>query len=265
MLSARRSLLQNFTSAPELPRVPALDNLYRWGLKVRKGSVTMIAGRPGSMKSALTLFWVRQMGLQTLYFSADMTPFEASTRLAAVEMGISTDLVAQKPIEEVAAALRGSNLQFSFESPISWYQIKEELEAFVEVSNSYPEVVVLDNLMDFEGGESDYAAQMSTMQNIVAMARDTEAALFVLHHTTTNTPLPSSMPQPGKEIKNKLGEKPQQVITVALDPQPRPSDGSQTMRLAVVKQRSGKMDADADPKNYISLRVDPVSLRFWSE
>lgn len=259
MFSAKRALLQNIKSAPLLPQVPELEPLWRWGLRPRQGNLIMIAGRPGSQKSGFALFWARRLNLPTLYFSADMTPFEASTRLASMNLGLSTEMVEGMPVERVADALASSNIHFAFESPITWPNIEDELEAYVEVYNEYPKVLIIDNLMDVEGGEADYTAQMQIMQDLVGLNREIGSTTFVLHHTTDGSYVPPNMPQPRREIKNKLGEKPQITLTVALDPTPIAPE-THLFRVGGVKQRSGRQDPNADEP--IVLRAKPGITSF---
>src|SRR5690606_21400810 len=112
----------------------------------------------------------------------------------------------------------------------------------------------IDNLMDVEGAEADYTVQMETIQALVAMCRDTGSTVFLLHHTTDNSYVDAAMPQPRREIKNKLGEKPQQVFTVALDSE------TGMFRIGVVKNRTGRQDPEA--KHPVLLRAQPDITRF---
>ena len=102
MLTAKRAFGLNARSAPLLPKVPELAPLYDWGAAPRVGQVIMIAGRPGSQKSGFALFWVRQMGLPTLYMSGDMTPFEATSRLVGMETRLE--------LEEIEERIDGAGL-----------------------------------------------------------------------------------------------------------------------------------------------------------
>lgn len=250
----------NATSAPLLPQPEDLKPLWDWGCKPRKGQLIMIAGRPGSQKSGFALFWAAHMGLSTLYFSADMTPFEATSRLAS--------MMTHEPTEEIeatwatdsgrySAALKGVDIQFSFGSPITWMGIAEELEAYMELNNAVPEVIVIDNLMDIEGCETEYTAQSNAMQSLTALSRDTGSTVIVIHHATDKSSEAQTdpfKPPARKEVKNGLAEKPQLTLTVALQPD------FNEFRVAVVKQRSGKQDLAAN--NYVRLQAYPELTRF---
>jgi len=229
----------------------------------RHGQVIMIAGRSGSQKSGLALFWVDEMNLPTLYFSADMSAFTASARLASKRTGNTTEEV-ERAMEmggeakaRCLAALEDSNITFSFGSPITWRQVDEELTAYVELWDRYPEVMVFDNLMDFEGGESDYTEQMAVMQGLTELARETGATVMVMHHASDKSWDAKSNPwaPPSRaEIKGGLSEKPELSLSVALDPD------RLDFNVAVVKQRMGPQDPTG--KRWKTLRCEPALTRF---
>lgn len=263
MLTAARSFQQNARSAPPLPLVPELQPLYDWGCTPRRGQVIMVAGRSGSQKSGFVLFWVRQMNVPTLYMSGDMTAFEASSRLVGMETW-ETLATIEEGIEGPDAgryvkALEDIPITFSFGSPITFPSLEAELEAQMELHNCYPEVVVIDNLMDLDGCENSYEAQMEAMQLLTSFSRETGSTFIILHHATDKDPTATSTPghPPSREkIKNGLSEKPQLTLSVALESECNDSE----LRIAVVKQRNGRSDPGAS--DYVRLRAYPEITRF---
>lgn len=220
----------------------------------------MVAGRSGTQKSGFALFWVAQMNLPTLYFSADMSAFTASSRLASMATDETTEQVEAgmktKP-EKYLQALAHSRITFSFGSPITWQSVDEEMEAYVELWDAYPEVIVFDNLMDFEGAESDYTEQMSVMSNATELARHTGATVILLHHASDKSWEAKNDPwaPPSRDqVKGGLSEKPELSLSVALDPQ------SLEYRVAVIKQRMGPSDPTA--RTYAVMRCEPAKTRF---
>lgn len=263
MLTAGRSLALHAESGRELPRVPAFQALYERGTRPRHGEVVMIAGRSGTQKSGFALFWVAQMNLPTLYFSADMSAFTASSRLASMATGDTTEVVEKamamggKYRQKYLDALGRSRIQFSFGSPITWQQVDEELEGYVELHNRYPEVIVFDNLMDFDGAESDYTEQMSVMSLSTELARNTGATTMLLHHASDKSWEAKSDPwaPPSRDqVKGGLSEKPELSLSVALDP------NTMEYRVATIKQRMGPCDPTA--RKYAILYCEPELTRF---
>lgn len=212
MLTPARSLALHAESGKELPRVEAFEALYAMGCRPRHGEVVMIAGRSGTQKSGFALYWTAQMGLPTLYFSADMSAFTASSRLASMMTGDTTEMVEAgmgaggRHRMEYLNALSGLPFTFSFGSPITWHAVDEEVEAWVELWDNYPAVFVFDNLMDFEGAESDYTEQMAVMSGLTELARATGATVIVLHHASDKSWEAKSDPwAPPPEIKSRAG------------------------------------------------------------
>ncbi|WP_411120620.1 AAA family ATPase [Streptomyces sp. x-19] len=263
MLTPGRSLTLHSESGKELPRIEAFDALYNLGCRPRHGEVVMIAGRSGTQKSGLALFWVASMNLPTLYFSADMSAFTASSRLASLATGDTTEMVEAgmaeggRYRETYLNALSGSQITFSFGSPITWRGVDEELEAYVELWNAYPSILVFDNLMDFENAESDYTEQMAVMSGLTELARSTGSTVIVLHHASDKSWEAKSDPwaPPSRDqVKGGLSEKPELSLSVALDPT------SLEFKIAVIKQRMGPCDPTA--RRYATLRCHPEITTF---
>ncbi|WP_144721156.1 AAA family ATPase [Cellulosimicrobium sp. TH-20] len=262
MLTAQRALTLSSQSSPELPRVPALGALYQMGVRPRVGEVIMIAGRSGTQKSGFALWWVLNMGLPTLYFSADMSAYQASVRIACSKLGMTTDQVEAAMSDprtraEYMAILAEVPITFSFGSPISWRSVDLELDAYIELHNAYPQVIVVDNLMDVEGASADYTAQMEAMQNISDLSRSTGATVIVLHHASDKSWEAKSDPwrPPSRDqVKGGMSEKPELSLSVALDPM------SYLYRVACLKQRMGPSDPSA--QRYATLRADPERTLF---
>lgn len=255
MLTATRAL-HSASSAEPLPLVPELSGL---DIIPRRGQLCLIAGPPGAGKSTFVQWWVARMGLKTLYFSADMDAHDAITRLAACLSGDRTNAVSEALTGPAAAFYEGilgeSSLQFAFDSAPTLDDIAEEVTAYVELHDAFPEAVIVDNLMNVEAemGES-YQGLLRVMSELHRLARVTGAAVFVLHHTTEGTSTTPGFPQPRREIQGKVSQLPEIVLTVALD------SHSQVFRIAKVKYRSGR--ADATGRTFFELAAEPERASF---
>lgn len=263
MLTPGRALTISSDSGRKMPEIPTLQALYDYGLTFRHGQTVMIAGRSGSQKSGFAMWLCLQWGLPVLYFSGDMKPATASFRLASSITGDTTEEIETAwdmggaPKQRVLDSLLEVGFTFAFGSPITWRAIDEELDAYVELWDAYPQVVVYDNLMDIEGCESDYTAQMGAMQRINELAMDTEASSLVLHHAsdkTWNAENEPWRPPSRQEVKGGLSEKPEISLGVALNPH------TLDFNVAVLKQRSGPQDPTA--RSYKTLRCEPTVTRF---
>lgn len=261
MMTALRSLVQHGGSSPEMPYVPALEDLYgfKGGVTFRRGQLIMLAGRSGAGKSAFAMWLCRQWNARTLYLSGDMSAFTASTRLASMDLRSTTKEIehilregTDHARQEIMDALAGINIQFSFSSPITWRGFDEEMDAHVEEWNAYPDVVVWDNLMDVENCHSDYTEQMAAMQDLTAIARITGSTIIILHHATdkgANAAMDPFSPPSRNEVKGGLSEKPELTLSVALNPV------GNAFRVAPIKQREGFCDPSG--KSYVTLQANP--------
>src|SRR5690606_10753406 len=128
-------------------------------------------------------------GIRTLYFSADMSPFTASARVASMFTGFTTEQVEERMLrggrerQECLDAIADVPITFAFGS-LDWEVVDQELEAHVQLWDAYPDVIVFDNLMDFDGAYSDYSEQMAVMSNSTALSRETGATTIVMHHAS---------------------------------------------------------------------------------
>ena len=266
MLTASRSLNTSWAAAPELPRIAALTGLYQLGVRFRRQMVMMISGRSGHQKSGFALFlcthWAMQ-GLRILYLSADMSSFTASTRIAGMLLDLTTEEVefemkqGGERAKRVLDVLANLPIVFAFDSPISGRTIDDNLNAYVEVWDEFPDLIVVDNLMDIEGCDSDYTAQMDALQKLTAIGRETGSAMLVLHHATDknlqaiNDPY---SPPSRDQVKGGMSEKPELSLSVALNPH------TFEYKVACIKQRMGPSDPSANM--YATLRADPAKTRF---
>lgn len=262
MYSALSAFRSSASTSPEMPRIPALKALYDKGVRFRQGEVVMIAGRSGTQKSGFAMWLVANWNLPTLYLSADMSSYQASTRLACTLTGMTTDEVEDiwkeggHAAAELEQALAGSNVSFQF-GEITYQGLDNDLAAWVERYNRWPAVVVIDNLMDVEDAQSDYAAQMEVMQMASRLASMTGATVMVLHHASDkswNATERAYMPPSRAEVKGGLSEKPHLSLSVALDPD------LLDYRVACIKQRMGPCDPTGN--SYATLRAEPERTRF---
>lgn len=260
MLTSARALMQSRASGGrEFPRVPEFYDVYNLDWHPRYGELSMMCARSGQGKSTFALFAALRMGLKTLYFSGDMSPFQASVKVACA--------VQHKELDDVLEDLDGEgrdstlsalpdNIVFRF-GEITFAAINRHIDAYVELYNEMPELIVVDNLMDMEGCSEDYTAQMQAMQKLHNLNRETGCAVWVLAHMTDKGEKGRSSPMtpaPRSEIKNGLSEKPETILSLALNPH------TEEMNVAIVKNRMGRQDASA--QRYVALDAIPEESRF---
>lgn len=221
----------------------------------------MIAGQPGAGKSLLALWlaqgWAVDYGLRGIYFSADSAELgQASRALSMTMMNLSVKeaeamLKADNPWA-LEAMEKFNNLSWSFEDDLSYENINEEVQAFVELWGCCPDFIVVDNLTDVEGqAEDEWGNYRRALKALVQLARATDAATIVLHHTSEDEkedPCPSR-----KAIQGKCSQKPAVIMTVADKGPQRP--------VAVVKDRYNKSDKTGHTATWFRLDEDTLHWR----
>lgn len=223
----------------------------------------MIAGQPGAGKSLLALWhciqWAVYNDLRGIYFSADSAELGQASRALAMMMPNLSAADAERLLEaEDENALgwmdRLDRLAWSFEDDLSYDNIDLEVEAFTELWGSYPDFIVVDNLTDVEGqSEDEYATMRRAMKALVQMARFTDSATIVLHHTSEDERAAKENPcPPRKGIQGKCSQKPALIYTVADRGPQRP--------VACVKDRFGRSDKSGETATW--LRLDESNLHY---
>ena len=220
----------------------------------------MVAGQPGAGKSLFALWhavaWALA-GLRGIYFSADSAELGQAARALAMAMVGVTYREAEALLErEDAVAYEGlgriNNLLWSFEDDLTYENIDDEIQAFVELWGTAPDFIIVDNLTDVEGQEQDEGAtQRRAMKALTQLARRTDAAVIVLHHTSEDPRIKEDPCPPRSAIMFKVSAKPSLIFTLG-----------QWGHVACVKNRYGSSDKTG--RTSTRFRVDTETLH-WSQ
>ncbi len=237
------------------------------GAKLRYGQVSLVAGAPGSGKSAFALCWCLRAQVPTLYFSADSDRLTLATRIGASITRQTTDDVELGLLGEGAEdwqrliGQHTSQVWFSWDPAPTLDDIEAELLCYAAVTGQWPGLVVLDNLKNVWDGDSDEKDHVRFDRVIARLnefAREYGSHVLILHHVTGSyedgyTPIP---------LSGLLG-KPSKDVTLALTLHrghghpDRPEEAE--MRVCVVKNRVGQ----ADPGGNLVAAIPFVPARQW--
>jgi hypothetical protein len=218
---------------------------------IRRSEVSMFAGAPGAGKSTLALALALKTNVPTLYISADTNAHTMAMRLASMISGKSQSDVEQKLNNDIgwtrAVLQKGSHIVWSFESSPTLQDIDEEVQAFEELWGCPPIAIFVDNLMDIatDGGE-EFASMRAIMKELKYLARATNAAIIILHHTSEavlGTPC-----QPRSALQGKVAQLPALICTLGVV--------GTSMAVAPVKNRYGRADANANLNCWLSFNPE---------
>lgn len=228
------------------------------GIRPRRGTVTMLAGPPGAGKTMLALYWVARMGLPTLYFSADTDPMTMTTRSLAMTHGIPLQQ-AERLLAEGAdlEPLKGlHHIRWVFETDPTYRDVELETAAFAEVYGDWPEVIVIDNLMNLVGqNEDEWGSMRDHTKALHRLCRITDAGLFVMHHMSEGTK-DIEYPCPRRDLQGKVAQVPEMILSLALPPD------SHEVRIACVKQRWGPSDPSG--RSWTPLYVEANTNTYYN-
>jgi len=246
-----RTVMRGVSAGEPLPSpYPIFDQRK---MAIRRGTVNMVAGPPGSMKTTFLLNLVKNMGTEvpTLYHSSDSDDFTMASRVLSMVTGDPTsesEFAVMAQSETAYAALKAfEHVRWSFRSSPSIDDLRMEADAFREIKGTYPHHTIIDILMDvdYDGvSEQNYWGVMSELKE---MARDHQTAITIAHHTSES--VSAGAPPPRSAIMGKANQLPALILTLW-------GDGAKgTLDVATVKNRFGPNDPTA--REYFTMSADP--------
>ena len=232
------------------------------GHHIRRSEFTMIAGQPEAGKSLIALWhaiqWVTAHGMRGIYFSADSAELgQAARALSMKVMNLSSrDAEAMLEVRDTWAIdqMRGlNNLSWSFEDDLSYENIDEEVQAFVELWGTTPDFIIVDNLTDVDGqSEDEFGTLRRATKALTQLARHTDSAVIGLHHTPEDPKYDGNPCPPRNAIFGKATSKPALIYTVSNKGDKRP--------MAAVKDRFARADKTGQTADWFWL--DEQTLHF---
>ena len=261
MLTIAQAATRNKNNAQLLPDLfPALAQN---GIRFRRGQVTMIAGQPNSGKSLLALFYAVKSNVPTLYISADTDAYTTAIRAAAVITGSQVNTVEEaftsgagyEFYEDELKTLK--HLRFDFDPSPTLDDIQLSIQAYGEAFGEYPQLLIIDNLLNIAAlHDNEWTGMRDIAKAMHHIARETDAAVFMLHHTTEAEGRPE-LPPSRKSIQGKISQLPEMILTVAMDHE------TSEYRIACVKNRFAKNSAAGT--DYTVLFADASRMTLYND
>jgi predicted ATP-dependent serine protease len=224
---------------------------------IRRAEISMIAGTPGAGKSTLALALALRAKVPTLYISADTNAHTMAMRLLSMitskpqgdaELMLNNDVEGSRKIINEASG----HIFWSFESAPTLSDIDQEVLAFEELWGCAPTLIVVDNLMDVanDGGE-EFAGMRSTIKELKYLARDTNAAVLILHHTKES--YAGNPCQPRSALQGMVAQLPALICTVG-------TNAPGYIAVAPVKNRYGKADPSGDTAFWLQFNPEIMDV-----
>jgi len=260
MLSLHQAAAKSTNDYALLPDL--FPSLQQEGIRFRRGQLTMIAGQPNAGKSLIALWMAVQMKVPTLYISADTDAYTTAIRASAMITGHKVATVEEAFASGAGQDFYGqelesvSHLKFDFAPSPTLDEIDLAIQAYAEAYGEYPHMIIVDNAMNVVSLHNDeWAGLREIAKAMHHIARETDAAVLLLHHTTESEGKPD-MPPSRKAIQGKIAQLPEMILTVALVSQ------TGEFRVACVKNRFAQNSADGS--QYVTLYADPSRMTMYA-
>lgn len=242
-----RAVGRGLTNGEPLPDV--FRSMAERGIHFYRGSVSLMAGLSGSMKTMFICHLVDEWQIPTLYISNDTNELDIISRFLSRRTKQDSYDMRKRALRDPEWASRKLTdldwVRWNFNPSPSIEEIEEEVMAFEELWGDFPHLVVVDVVMKVDYYEDGGGSLERIVQYLDKLARDTGSHFIVACHTSEN--VPGKPTQPKSALLYKIDKLPVLVLTTAYE------DG--VFYLAPVKNRSGF--ADPTGESYLTFLVDP--------
>jgi len=206
------------------------------GVRFRKSQLSLIAGAPGGGKSALATNLVTRMKSPTIYFSADADRMTVAKSIVAGLVGCNQEEAERRLNDQDGGTWKTlesetEHIWWNFDTLPSLKDVEEELDGYAYVYGNYPDMLVMDNMMDMAEAGEDIGALTDVQIGLKAIARRTGCHVLVLAHVT-GAYTDGNIPIPRSGMMFKPDKKAELIMTIYLV---EPG----IMGIGVVKNRSG--------------------------
>jgi KaiC/GvpD/RAD55 family RecA-like ATPase len=251
--------------AAELPM--PWPSLGEYRVAFRRGQASLLAAAPGGGKTILALAYAIESGVPTLFVSADTDLNTMAVRAAAMVTGWSQDAVESMGLASVEvqkALAQIGHIRWADDNQPTVEDIYLEMRAYAEVYGEFPELVVIDNLIDVQAdrqSDKDWAGTRLVVDGLKRMARESEAHVLILAHAT-GAYENGDKPIPLGGLEWKPGKNVELVLTMHWGP-------GLELRICPVKNRSGRAAADGSIHATLYAELahcsihDPMTGKGW--
>lgn len=245
-----------------IPLPTVWQTLSDAGVHFRRGQLVLIAAGSGVGKSVFALTLALRSGAKGVYTSADTSPHDQTARTVSIIGDIPVDDVADqldKGNYYESLLRQVNNLRWNFHSDPTLEDLDEATKAYAHLHGEWPEIQVIDNLMNVvpdeaEGGQ--HVSRQNVLLYLKAMAQETGACTVVLQHLVGEYES-GDRPAPLSALMDKTGKLPEVVLSLFRDD----SLGRERLGVAILKNRGGAANAAAKRVVYLDMDLSRMSIQ----
>lgn len=219
-------------SGESLP--PVFKVLEEHDVRFYRGSVVLVAAAPGVGKSTLVLNYTLRARVPSLYVCMD-TPRKLTVVRSVQTLRGLRQYEAESELEDPESKAwqmlaDTMHLASFFRGSAQIQDVECMLGAYAEITGSFPQLVIVDNLVNME---REYAEQFQLMSDLDAIAKAANICIMVLTHVKGEY-VNGTKQIPLNGIVNQITQFPHTVLTLHRE------DGDESLlHLTCVKNRTG--------------------------
>lgn len=232
-------------------------------IRIRRSSVHMWAGPSASYKTMTMMNAIMNMKVPTIVFSTDSDESTIASRMLAILTGTPTETTEgwlnpnSSHLPRAAELLAPYDfIRWDFKPGVSLDDVWNGVYAYAVMEGCWPDQVVIDIVSDvyLDGHKDEWSMLKEIMRQAKELARETGAAVHLVHHVTdawtptANQPVPSK-----KDILGKLSGIPVLMMNFA------PGQGDNEILAACVKNRFAKCDPTG--RTFMRMSVNPETSK----
>lgn len=219
----------------------------------RRGATSLIAGTPGSFKTVVGLNLLEKWaghGIRSLYFAADSDEVTVVNRLSGIITGTNVETVERRMMEgkrqEFENALRNKlarRAEFEYEQ-MDFEDVVRHTKSYEAVYGAYPDVLFIDNLIDFVDSPTDYGGMLEFIRDMDGLSKETRSHVCILHHAKLRDNKADSedskdpmQPPADWEVQGRITQLSRLVLTICAV--------GLNVNMSVVKNTNGPQTRDA--------------------
>jgi hypothetical protein len=215
------------------------------------GTLMILLGAPGAMKSMLSLVWCLELGAPSRIISLDTDPLTQAARVVARLAGTTTKAVLDDPGKWAPWLLEQKSQMRLLHEPVQAEEIGQIMEADAEFWGQVPALVVVDDVSKLKMKDRSYQDFDGAMLELHRAAKKHQTVVLALHHLHRGDS--SNRTKPIRLSDGKYtGEYEAEIVLGAW----RPSE--KEMRVAVLKNRFGVDNPNGGLS--VQLHADPATV-----